>query len=157
MHAAVRVGVALVLVASVFGLGIHYSANRSAHWEYPMDEELAERPSAYAGEQVFMQGEVVSIDSTNATGQVRSTYAGGAVTVTVRGFDADVRPGGVVQVYGVFRPDDVVDAETVRVVNPARTSERYKYAVSAVGALLVIALFFRNWRIDPGTLTFEVR
>jgi len=51
----------------------------------------------------------------------------------------------------------VVDAETVRVVNPAGASETYKYAVSAVGALLVVALFFRYWRVDIETLTFEVR
>jgi len=46
---------------------------------------------------------------------------------------------------------------TVRVVNPAGSSEAYKYAVSAVGAVLVLALFFKYWRVDHRTLTFEVR
>ena len=157
MHAAVRVLVALVVVASVFGLGIHYSTDRSDHWEYPTDRELAEQPGEHVGEQVFVQGDVVSVDAADAIGQVRLTYAGKEATFTVTGFDADVQPGGVVQVYGEFQADGVVAAETVHVVNPAGASAAYKYAVSTVAALLVVALFFRYWRLDAETLRFEVR
>jgi hypothetical protein len=157
MHAAVRVLVAALLVAGVFRLGAHYSNNRSDHWKYPTDREFAERLGEYVGEQVFVQGDVVSIDPASDSARVRLTYPNGTVTVTVTGFDADTQPGGVVQVYGQFRPENVVAAETVRVVNPAGSSEAYKYAVSAVGAVLVLALFFKYWRVDHRTLTFEVR
>lgn len=157
LHAADRVLVALLLVAGVFGLGTHYSTHRSDHWEYPNDRELAEQPGEHAGERVFVQGDVVSVDAAAATGQVRLTYGGEGATFTVNGFDADVQPGGVVQVYGEFQADGVVAAETVRVVNPAGASEAYKYAVSAVATLLVVILFFRYWRVDLRTLTFEVR
>ncbi|MFC6864699.1 hypothetical protein ACFQGE_14685 [Halomicroarcula sp. GCM10025817] len=157
MHTFVRILVALILVAGVFGLGTHYSTHRSDHWEYPTYEELDRQPGEYVGEQVFVQGDVVEVDATVGTGWVRVMYAGGAFTATVDGFDASVRPGGVVQVYGVFRPGRAVAAETVRVVNPAGASKAYKYVVSAVGALFVLALFFRYWRFDLQTLTFEVR
>lgn len=77
--------------------------------------------------------------------------------MSVRSFDVQVEPGGTVQVYGTLRPNNIIKAERVVVVNPARTSKWYKYAVSVVGALLVVIMFFRWWRFDPVTLAFERR
>jgi hypothetical protein len=61
------------------------------------------------------------------------------------------------QVRGRLAPDRTVVAERVLVVNPYSWSEPYKYAVSVVGAALVLVVFFREWRPDVDALAFEVR
>ncbi|MEF8883259.1 MAG: hypothetical protein V5A34_12135, partial [Halapricum sp.] len=70
---------------------------------------------------------------------------------------AGVQPGGVVQVYGILWPERVIQPERTEVVNASGGSSTYKYGVSAVGALLVVILFFRYWTIDTDEWAIEVR
>jgi hypothetical protein len=81
----------------------------------------------------------------------------GPLIVEVTGFEAAVTAGGTAQVVGTFRGDGTVAAETVRIVNPAGASKLYKYLTSAVGALLVLGLFLRHWRVNIRELHFERR
>ncbi|MFC7197221.1 hypothetical protein ACFQL4_25575 [Halosimplex aquaticum] len=61
------------------------------------------------------------------------------------------------QIHGTLQTGHTIAAANVEVVNPAGGSKLYKYAVSSVGAVLVLALFFRRWRFDPEALAFETR
>jgi hypothetical protein len=77
--------------------------------------------------------------------------------LTVREFDANVEPGGVVQVLGRLEPGRAMTPDAVAVVNPSGSSLVYKYSTSLVGAALVLVVLFRHWRVDWRSLSLEVR
>lgn len=162
MRPLARLVVLFALVAVVVGLGVHYESADERHSPYPTTTELAEDYDAHVGADALVFGTVrdqsVRGNATppnQATIEVESDE--GPFEMTVHGFDADVRRGGTVQVYGVLEPDRTMDARNVVVVNPAGSSNLYKYAISAVGAALVLVVFFREWRFDTDSLAFEVR
>jgi hypothetical protein len=159
MHPGIRLVAAAALLGLVLVSGVHYDAAEPDHWPYPTPEELETEPDQHADQRVFLFGTVERLDETAGTARIRVESDEGPFVVDVTGFgtERDVRPGGTVQVVGEFRPGYVVAAERVRVVNPAGSSRLYKYAVSGVAALLVLILFFRHWRADVGTLSFEAR
>ena len=155
MHPGLRLVAILVLVGVVFGLGVHYDAAEAGHSPYPSSTEIAVNYDAHVGEEAFVFGRVLTVDDNRATIEVDSDR--GVFQLTVDGFGKEVQTGGVVQVYGTLRPDRTINAENTVVVNPAEESNRYKYAVSTVGAALVLAAFLRKWRFDTDSLAFEVR
>jgi hypothetical protein len=157
VHPLVRFLGVVALLGVLGGLCVHYDAAEPAHSPYPMPEALATDYDAHVGERALLFGTVQRVDAGTDRATVRVDSDEGTFEMTVHGFTERVRLGGVVQVYGTLREGQTIDASTVAVVNPAGGSEGYKYAVSAVGALLVLALFFRHWRVDRGSLTFEVR
>lgn len=157
MNAPARALLILVAIGLVVGMGIHYETQSEQHWPYPTGDDLAADYDQQVGQEIFIFGAVTSIDRAADRGTIRVQYDGGQLGMTVRGFDADVRPGGTVQVVGTIEPDHTIDASTIRVVNPAGSSLLFKYGVSLVGALLVTVLFLRDWRIDLRRLAFEVR
>ena len=157
MNGFARVVVLLLALGLVFGMGVHYDTQSDQQWRYVDADSVGTDYDQYVGQQVFFTGTVESVDSASNTGTIRVDYTGGSFELTVQGLDADVRPGGVVQAVGTLQPGYTLDAQTVRVVNPASSSLLFKYGVSLVGAALVTVLFLRHWRIDLRTLSFEVR
>lgn len=157
MNQRVRLVVLLALVAALVGLLVHHGAVRDRHSPYPSETELATDYGSYVGERVVASGPVASVDG--AANQVTIRLGGGeqAFGLTVRGVTESVSPGGNVHAYGTLRPGRAMDAETVVVVNSGPGALWYKYGVSAVGAVLVLVVFFRHWRVDRGSLAFEVR
>jgi len=147
----------LLALGLVFGMGVHYDTQQEQQWPYPGTESVGTEYDQYVGQQAFLWGTVESVDAASNTGTIAVDYTGGSFELTVQHFDADVRPGGVVQVVGTLQSGHRLDAQTVRVVNPAGSSLLFKYGVSLVGAALVTVLFLRYWRIDLRTLSFEVR
>lgn len=141
-----RVAVVGVMIVCVAGMGVHYDATFDDQWPYPTDDDLATDYDAHVGQEVFLFGTVVSVD--DGTARVRVDADTGTYTLRVRSFDAAVEPGGVVQLLGTVRPDDVLVADRVAVVNASSGSRLYKYGVSVVGAALVVVPFFRRWRVD---------
>lgn len=159
MHPVTRLFVATLLVGFVVASGVHYATESSTHWPYPDTTQLKTAPEDHTDTKVFLFGTVEQIDSKSDTAKVRVESDAGPFTLEIRGFDTqrDVQPGGIVQVVGKYGPGYVVEAENVRVVNPAGSSNLYKYAVSAVAAVLILVLFFRHWRVTVRNLSFEVR
>jgi len=157
VEARTRIVVVAVLAAVVFGMGVHYDATFDDRWPYPSSDDVEASYGDHVGEEVFLFGTVEAVDEDAGTARVRVDADGTSFVLAVRPFDADVRPGGVVQVVGTLRAGHTLDAETVRVVNPAGSSVLYKALRSAVGALLVVAAFFRHWRLDVGALAFRGR
>jgi hypothetical protein len=151
-----------VLVATLFGLFVHYGATADSKQRYPGNEEIALSYDDHVGETVQLAGIVRSTATngstgTNATMTVALRNWGSFETLTVRGADRTVPPGGTVQVIGRLTADRTVTAERVLPVNPHSWSEPYKYAVSVVGAVLILVVFFREWHVDADGLVFEVR
>lgn len=156
MHPLVR-GLAIVaLLAALGGLCIHYADTAGAHHPYPTQDDLATDYDAYVGEDVRLFATVKQVDEAADTATVRVDSSAGSFRMTVDAFDVQVNPGGVVQVYGTLRANHEITAQNVAVVNPAGASKAYKYGVSVVGALLVLAVFFRSWEFDADVLAFEV-
>ncbi|WP_436929429.1 hypothetical protein [Halosimplex halobium] len=157
MHPLVRLVGVVALLGVLGGVCVHYDAVAPTQSPYPEPEELATGYDAHVGERTLLFGTVRRVDAGADRATVRVDSAEGPFEMTVTGFAERVRPGGVVQVYGTLQADRAIDASAVAVVNPAGASKGYKYAVSAVGALLALAAFFRRWRVDRESLTFEVR
>ena len=160
------------LAVALLGLCVHYDATVPV--DTPGNEELATDYDRYVGETVAVSVVVRGDAAPDSGGETASAAAGTAGEsnatatgvlrgferfgpVTVRGADRVADPGGTMQVRGRLAPDRTVVAERVLVVNPYSWSEPYKYAVSVVGAVLVLVVFFREWRPDVDALAFEVR
>jgi len=161
-----------VLVAALLGLFVHHGATADSHQRYPGNEEIALSYEAYAGETVQIAGIVRSLAANGSGGgsdtAIGSTGTNATMTVVLRGWesfgtltvygaDRAVPPGGTIQVVGTLESDRTIIAERVLPVNPHSWSEPYKYAVSVVGAVLILLAFFREWRVDAGRHVFEVR
>lgn len=164
-----RLVLGIVILGVLFGLFVHYGATADDHTRYPGNYDVATAYDSHVGETVQI-GVTVRKSAANASGAESGAAGGsnGTMTVvlrryesfgrlTVRNADRTAPPGGTVQVIGTLEPDRTVTAERVLPVNPQSWSEYYKYAVSVVGAALVLAVFFREWRIDVETPGFEVR
>lgn len=151
----VRVSVAVLLFALLFGSFVHYEAAEDEHDPYPSTEEIATAYDAHIGDRALLFGTVKSTEPGRLTVNVESDE--GDFEMTVHRAGVAVEPGGVVQVYGTLEPGYIIDPVTVEVVNTSGNSAGYKYGVSAVGALLVAGLFFRYWRLDTDEWAFEVR
>lgn len=150
----------IVLVGLVFGMGLHAGTERpyeQRHWPYPTGEDIVTDYDRFVGEETLLWGTVQTVDRDDGTLQLRVSTDEGPLELSVTGADAAVEPGGVVQVYGVLGPDRTIEATNVIVVNPADDSATVKYGVSAVGAVLVLALFFRRWRPDTDEWAFVPR
>lgn len=145
------------LAGLLFGMGVHYGAVEDDRWPYPDEDALATQPAAHVGEAVFLFGTVTGVDTEAGTATVSVETDTGQFTLTVTSLDATVHSGGVVQVLGELTAERTVDADRVVVVSASGGAEWYKYGVSVIGAVLVLAAFFRHWRIDRDTWTFEVR
>ncbi|MFB6087755.1 MAG: hypothetical protein ABEJ85_04475, partial [Haloarculaceae archaeon] len=131
-----RGAVFVLLCGAVFGLGVYHDVADDAHEPYPTGEAIKTDYSAHVGERVLLFGTVT--DETGATARIRVDTAAGPLSMRVVPFDAAVREGGVVQVYGTLAPDRTVRATNVAVVNPAGSSKLFKYGVSAIGAVVIL-------------------
>ncbi|MFB6179729.1 MAG: hypothetical protein ABEI77_08405 [Halorientalis sp.] len=157
MRLSVRLVGIVVLGLLLFGVCSHVAAVYDSHWSYPTANDLATEYNSHVGEQVFLFGRVQQTNRSNGTMEIRVQADDGSFPLTVSGTDATVEPGGDVQVYGTIREDRRVSAEQIVVVNQRQASRLYKYAVSLVGAGLVVVAFFRQWQVDRDELGFEVR
>ncbi|CCQ33095.1 hypothetical protein HLRTI_002983 [Halorhabdus tiamatea SARL4B] len=147
----------LGFVGLLVGMGVHYGAVEDDHWPYPDEDALASQPAEHVGEEVFLFGTVTAVDGDAGTATISVEADSGSFSLSVQSFDRTVEPGGVVQVLGELTTERTVDAERVVVVNSSSGAEWYKYGVSVLGAVLLVVAFFRYWRIDRDTWTFEVR
>ena len=149
--------IGVVLLATA-GLCVHYGAVYEANWPNPTADELAEEPAAYDGERVLLIGEVTADTPGETVEMELETSPGGTVAVDVRDTEADVEPGGVIQVYGSLEADGTVQrADRTVVVNDGPIEGLYKLVVSALAGVATAGLFLYYWRIDPRELSFEVR
>jgi hypothetical protein len=152
-----RLALLVLLLTGVLGLIVYYDVTEDAHEPYPSPSEIGAEYDQYVGEKVLLWGTVQSTAPSTSEARISVMTATGPMTMTVEGFDAEVSPGGSVQVYGQLKPEQRVTATNIVVVNPAGSSTTYKYVSSALGALLVLIQFFRHWRVDIKSLAFEVR
>lgn len=155
MQLRTRVLLAVALVGLVFAMGAHYDSAEEEHWPYPDADRLAAEYDRHVGERALLFGTVESVSA--GTARLSVEHAAGSFPLTVRAVDANVEPGGTVQVLGRLEPGRAMTADAVAVVNPSGSALVYKYGTSLVGAALVLVVFFRYWRVDRESLSLEVR
>lgn len=155
MNGWVRFGLGLLFVAATVGLCIVGAATYEERTPYPPTEDLVTNYEGFVGEETLVFGTFQVRNGGEAT--IRVSHGDTEIDVTVTDFAGQVEPGGVVQVAGTIRPDRVLDAERVVVVNPSPGAQLFKYAASGLGALVFLGVFFRYWRVNLGDLTVEVR
>lgn len=136
-------------------MGIHHASAYDNHWPYAGSDDVVTEYDSHIDDDVFLFGTVNSvtgdtvrftIESDGKTRELRVQESGLAVT-----------KGGVVQVVGTLRPNGLVAADNVAVVNPAGASKLFKYAVSLVGAVLVLVMFFRHWTVNLSERRLEAK
>ncbi|WP_324759328.1 hypothetical protein [Haloarcula montana] len=155
-----RVVAIVLLVGLVFGMGLHAGMDRpqsEQHWPYPRGDDIAADYEQFVGEKTLLWGTVRTVDPADGTAVIRLETTEGTLELSVTGFDAAVEPGGTVQVYGTLGPGHTIEATNVVVVNPAGSSATVKYATSAVGAVLVLVVFFGRWRPELSQWAFVPR
>lgn len=153
MTAQYRIAAIVVLLALTVGFAAYYDVAAADNWPYPDGERLAEEPGAYDGETILVFGVVERVDGSELTMTVDDE-----IELIVRGFDEQVEPGGVVQVYGPIAENHRVQhAESTVVVNESRWDQLYKLVTSLLGIALTLGLFVRHWQIDRERIGFEVR
>ena len=95
MRGAVRAIVIVLLLGALVGLAAYYDVAAEAETPYPDAEQLADDPDTYEGQNILVYGVVEHVEGTELT-----MLVDGSATITVRGVETPVEPGGVVQVYG---------------------------------------------------------
>jgi hypothetical protein len=154
-----KIAIATLLFVTLIVSGIHYDSASDAYYPYPDNHELKNAPASHVGSDVFVFGVVEQRNVAGSTADIRVDSSAGEFTIQVTDFapEGSVESGGIVQVYGTFQGEYRIDAQNVRVINPNGNSNLYKYAVSVLGAGLILVLFFRYWRVDIRKLAIEAR
>lgn len=150
-----RVAIVAVLAVLLVGSFVHYPVGADARQPYPGPNDLAADYGAHVGERTLLFGSV--LETGDDTYHIEVSSDRGPIEFRATGVEADVDPGGIVQVYGTLGANHTIAAENVVVVNPDGGGNLYKYGVSAVAAVLILAFFFRYWTVDTDARAFEVR
>jgi len=151
-----RVGLIVLLVGVILVSGVHYDIREEHYREQPTTDEILTEYDRHVGERTLLFGTVKTVDADAETATIR-VEGPDPTRMQVRDFDADVSRGGTVQIHGRLRSGHRIDAETVVVINPDPAVRFYKYGASAVGALAILAAFFRDWRIGWSARGFVPR
>lgn len=150
-----RLSMGLLFLIAAAAICVGYGATEETRSPYPMTEDLVTNYDAHVGEEVLVFGTVEAIESGRAT--IKTDTAVGTLTLSVPGVDPDVHRGCVLQVYGRLEAGGAIDVTRIVIVNASPGAEWGKFAVSGVGALVFIGLFFRYWQLDLRALAVEVR
>lgn len=150
-----RAAIASLLLVVLCGTLVHFDVTEDTHDPYVDNERLVTDYDAHVGERTLLFGTVQSVAADRLRIEVQSDE--GAFEMAVPEPGVSVQRGGVVQVYGTLEDGNVIEPRRVVVVNSDGGSDLYKYAVSAVGALLVAGLFARYWTIDTDQWALEER
>ncbi|MHB9288035.1 hypothetical protein ACKVMT_13450 [Halobacteriales archaeon Cl-PHB] len=136
----------MLFLSAAFGLCVAGEATYEQRWPYPTTEAVVTDYDAHVGDRTLLFGSVEAVSGDRAT--IRVVAGGENLTMTVSDFTASVEAGGAIQVTGTLRPDHVVQADSVVVVNRSTDAKTWKYGASVVGLLVFLGLFFRFWRAD---------
>lgn len=159
MDRRVRLTVAVVLLAGMSGLCIHYGATYDDGWPYPTGEQLAADYESHVGETALVFGEVRETDARTGVVRIQVMHSPGELTteLTVHDVDERVEPGGVVQVYGTLESDHRMTADDVVVINHTRGEMLYTLGASLAGIAVIVTSFARYWRVNTRELSIEAR
>ncbi len=160
MQAKYRIALISILLLTTGGLCVQYAS--ADLYDYPSTEAIDSTPNVDEDTQVFLFGEVQSINGEKL--EMDGTLAGSPEqTFAVTGVDAAVRnkvelAGNAIQVYGTVDSDGATIAADRIVVDFRHTRDRiYVYGSSLLGALVGITVFLRHWRVNIRELGFEPR
>ena len=146
------------VVVATTGLCVHYGMAYDDNWPYPDADELAEEGDVYDGESVLLIAGVTDRLKEDRFQITLTTSDSERFDIEVVGFEKQVEPGGVVQVYGPLDQGGLVQyADETVVVNENADDETYKLSLSAFAGVMAAGLFLYYWRVNLRKLQFEVR
>lgn len=160
MRPAIRLAVIATLLVVLGGLCVHYGAAYDDNWPHPTGDQIQDRGAdAFVGDRVLLFGEVTAVDADaeTVTIQVMDDSDEVAAELEIRGVEQRVKPGGVVQVYGILESASTMHADRTVIVNPDPSATAFKLGTSVIGLLLAAGYFLRHWRIDVRAFAFEPR
>lgn len=146
----------LVLSGALFGLAVYHDAGADERVDHPTQREVIESYDTWVGRATTLNGVVRQTGAGGFTMEVfrSASLRPEPLLVDVGGTIPTVDTGWTVHAYGTLGPDRTMTAERVVVVNRGGSARAFKLGLSAVGALLVLVLFFRNWTVDVEELAF---
>jgi hypothetical protein len=147
-----RVFICLLLVALLLCLCTYHYTNMEEHLEYPATKMIQQYPESYDGWAIAKGGTITEVGE--------SSFVITAMDRDIR-FDfvidtkAEVYPGDVVEVLGIFRSPNRILPEKM-IVTPAQ-SQRMVYVRSLIGLFILVIAFFRSWKFDCKRMAFIPR
>jgi|GEM_PF-633912 len=158
MRLTSRIIIITTLLVALGGVSVHYHTTYDENWPHPTGDQLQEQGTkTFVGERVLLFGEVQTVNPDVITIHITDDSDNVAAELEVTGIEDRVKPGGVVQVYGVLESKTKLHAGRTVVVNRDPSATIYKLGVSVVGLVLAVAYFFRQWQIDFQKLAFKPR
>ena len=158
-----RVLMLALLLALLFGLAIGFGAEELTRnpqaGDYPEEDQLVLDYDAFLGDRVQVTGTVVRLDPVVIVARYDAWtgdhYRTGTIWLEAAGLSRSVRIGERLQLYGIVRPDGVIQVESSVVVPPGNVL--YMFGVSALAGVWVLVRFVRQWRFDLETLAVRRR
>lgn len=145
-----RRGLAMVvLIGLLFGQFVHYGAVAAQHHDSPSTSALSTDYTEHVGENLYRWARVTEVRPNSV--RVRS----GRLEFTLTRRIPNVKPGDSLQIYGRVAPDHRI--VPIEVVVSDSTGLVGLYLLSAVGLLLTVGLFLREWTVNWTTVTFTAR
>lgn len=138
----------IIIFAVAYGSVGHSPAANS----YANQDEWAQTPGQYIGEEVEVSGIVTSTDPYTI-----STDFGidGTMQVTVEGVENDITKGEELSAFGTLTDNRHLIAHRTSHRNQWETE--YMYLISALGVLWVVRRIFQGWTVNRSQLGIEPR
>jgi hypothetical protein len=140
--------IAVALICAFVVLAAYYQANITQHLEYPSESEVSANYAKYVGQNVSISGNVV------ATGVGSFQLNGMYGTYTILSSQA-VQRGDSVTLVGTLLPGHELHAVKM-FVSPQLWGELV-YVRSFIALIVLVVLFFVNWRFDWRAFVFRPR
>lgn len=149
-----RIGIVVVLVTCLCLTTIWYGSLGAdpRNNVFPGSGNLANDYEAYIGQRVLVTGQVVHADPAvlRVSGGEQDSF-----NLTITNLSADVSTGSDIQVFGIVRPDDRIEAIKIR-----RQSESvlwYVWLLSGIGLSWTAWRAIRHWQVNIGAVQFSRR
>lgn len=138
----------MILLFLLFSILVHYGPAWDQRDSNIETEDAHRNYEDHIGDRTFHWYTVVKTDG--------ETHVLWAEPLTLRmTADIDVEEGDTIQVYGILRPNRRI--EPINIVNRRSGDRTSLLAISVLGLLLTLGLFFRWWRFDLNAIRFYRR
>jgi hypothetical protein len=140
--------IAVALICAFVVLAVYYQANITQHLDYPSEREVSANYAQYVGQNVTISGGVV------ATGVGSFQLKGMYGTYTILSSQA-VQRGDSVTLVGTLLPGNELRA--VKLFASPQLWGELVYVRSFIALIVLVVLFFVNWRFDWRAFVFRPR
>lgn len=145
-----------VFLLTLLILMLLYSYVAFTQYDYSNSNYLFENPQRFNNSEITFRAKIIEMDPTNQTILVAvEEYPHTVVEIKTLTGDFQFQKDDVIFVIGILKGEKTVSAEKILVKGPGADILIYILSIPAIP--FVLYLFFRTWRFDRKTLTFEWR